>query len=501
MKKIALLLLCSAFIAAVQAKDVTKNLTLTKGVMTTINPVSDLGLKVTTDNGYSQITQNGGSDHYNDLYVIIGDELGLSIVPVKKTGKNSNCKYYVFQITPQIVGSYILKESVYAHYGNSGTSHTITYNITVVDVVSINIPASLSLNLGDTYTYSPIINHPNATTTLTWTSSNTSVATVDENGNMSTVGVGNTTISCIAHNGVSAQCEVTVNPVMASGISLNQTESEMTVGEELQLTATISPENATGKTVTWTSSNENVAFVNESGLVTAVASGTCLITATANDGSGKKATCKVTVLKNNKLTVNDMSLSKGGRGTLHVQLTDEEVISGFQFDLALPEGVTVASDNSGTLMAKLGERAASHSITASKVSDGLYRFVVVSLSGKAITQGEGDVLTVSLDASSDMATGQYDMAIQNIKLTIKDGIEYREEYPKGNTAKLTITDIVPGDVNGDNAVSVTDVISIIGYILEDEPAKFIFPAADMNSDNNITVTDAISVIDLILSKE
>ena len=50
MKKIALLLLCSAFIAAVQAKDVTKNLTLTKGVMTTINPVSDLGLKVTTDN-------------------------------------------------------------------------------------------------------------------------------------------------------------------------------------------------------------------------------------------------------------------------------------------------------------------------------------------------------------------------------------------------------------------------------------------------------------------
>ena len=100
-----------------------------------------------------------------------------------------------------------------------------------------------------------------------------------------------------------------------------------------------------------------------------------------------------------------------------------------------------------------------------------------------------------------MATGQYDMAIQNIKLTIKDGIEYREEYPKDNTAKLTITDIVPGDVNGDNAVSVTDVISIIGYILEDEPAKFIFPAADMNSDGNITVTDAISVIDLILSKE
>ena len=80
---------------------------------------------------------------------------------------------------------------------------------------------------------------------------------------------------------------------LATGITLDQTSLSMNSGTTAQLTATISPDDAIA-TITWTSSDESVATVDHNGLVTAVAGGTCTITATAN-ASGKTATCEVTV--------------------------------------------------------------------------------------------------------------------------------------------------------------------------------------------------------------
>ena len=83
--------------------------------------------------------------------------------------------------------------------------------------------------------------------------------------------------------------------VLATAITLSQTTAEVPAGETLQLTATVLPENATDRTVSWTSSNPAVATVNANGLVTAVAAGTATITATTNDGTNLTATCAVTV--------------------------------------------------------------------------------------------------------------------------------------------------------------------------------------------------------------
>ena len=85
-------------------------------------------------------------------------------------------------------------------------------------------------------------------------------------------------------------------PGLAASVTLSQTRVTLTsAGETIQLTATVLPENANDKSVTWSSSNTNVATVSKTGLVTAVANGTATITATTNDGSNKSATCKVTV--------------------------------------------------------------------------------------------------------------------------------------------------------------------------------------------------------------
>ena len=140
---------------------------------------------------------------------------------------------------------------------------------------------------------------------VTWTTSDAKIVSIGQMSNGThTIGLfthraGTATITATAEKDStkSASCVVTVNPVTVSveSISLNHDAKTFTkAGETLQLTATIYPDSATNKTVTWKSSDKTVATVDESGEVTAVGNGTADITATTEDG-GKTATCKVTV--------------------------------------------------------------------------------------------------------------------------------------------------------------------------------------------------------------
>lgn len=220
----------------------------------------------------------------------ISDATVVSTVPDQPSQSGSSGKW---AITGQKAGV-----STIRYYLDFGSSPIIrnSYIITVVGVNNITIPQSLSLSIGENYAFSPVITDVGATTTLTWVSSNTNVATVDANGCLTTTGVGTTSISCTAHNGVTARCEVTVNPVPVSKISLSESEIEMNVGGRLQFEVTVLPENVTDASVTWSSSNENVALVSESGRVIAVSPGFCQIKAIANDGSGKYASCFIDVV-------------------------------------------------------------------------------------------------------------------------------------------------------------------------------------------------------------
>ena len=89
---------------------------------------------------------------------------------------------------------------------------------------------------------------------------------------------------------------VTPETVPVSQITLNKAETSISVGNSETLTATVAPENAANKALTWASSDEDVATVAPDGTVTAVKAGAATITATAADGSGKSATCTVTVI-------------------------------------------------------------------------------------------------------------------------------------------------------------------------------------------------------------
>lgn len=205
--------------------------------------------------------------------------------------------YYTYDVTALKAGTFRFSQKI--QYNNGSNNHprpTITYIIHVYDLTSISLGTDeLFLHIGDTLTFSPIIYHPIATKTINWASSNPTVAVVDSFGMLTTTGLGTTIITCTAHNGVSAQCVVNVRPVLMNSIELNETDVAVNVGERLQLEATIAPENTTDKSLTWSSSNENVAFVNEAGKVFAVGKGFCQIKAVANDGSGKHFSCFIEV--------------------------------------------------------------------------------------------------------------------------------------------------------------------------------------------------------------
>ena len=169
-----------------------------------------------------------------------------------------------------------------------------------VRVENVNIPvssveldrSSLSLTKGGEYTLNATVKPDDATDkTVSWRSSNTSVATVDSNGKIKAIAGGSSTITATA-GGVSAKCSVTVS-VPVTSVSLNKTSLNLMVGDTETLSATIYPSDATNKNVTWKSSNTSVATV-QSGKVSAVGVGTAQITVTTNNGS-KKATCTVTV--------------------------------------------------------------------------------------------------------------------------------------------------------------------------------------------------------------
>ena len=168
-----------------------------------------------------------------------------------------------------------------------------------IRVSSISLSKStLELTVGDQASLDATISPDNATNKkISWNSSKESVATVTPDGIVEAVSAGTAFITARSEDsGVNAKCEITVKEkvISVTRIFLNKTSLSLTEGEEFTLEATVTPDNATNKEVTWTSDNEAVAIVSAEGVVKALRAGTASITATTAN-QGKSASCTVTV--------------------------------------------------------------------------------------------------------------------------------------------------------------------------------------------------------------
>lgn len=161
--------------------------------------------------------------------------------------------------------------------------------------------------------------------TIQWSSSNTSVATVDNNGFVTAIKQGTAVIYAKSTDGsnVTAQCAIKVIKLV-EGISLNLTSASINEGQTIQLQATIVPDYADNQTIKWSSDNATVASVDQSGNVTALSKGEATITAQTTDGSNLSATCRITVIKlvsSIVLSKSQLSIEKGESTTLTAKVT------------------------------------------------------------------------------------------------------------------------------------------------------------------------------------
>jgi uncharacterized protein YjdB len=191
--------------------------------------------------------------------------------------------------------------------GKTATSAVTVSNVPVTGVTVS--PTSATIGVGGTQQLTPTIAPANATNkTVTYSSNNTGVATVNGSGLVTAVGSGSATITVTTQDGAkTATAAITVNSsnVAVTSVSLSPISATLAVGGIQQLTPTILPSNATNKTVTYSSNNTGVATVNNAGLVTAISAGSTIITITTQDGA-KIATAAITVNgnTNSSFTVN-----------------------------------------------------------------------------------------------------------------------------------------------------------------------------------------------------
>ncbi len=176
----------------------------------------------------------------------------------------------------------------------------VTVTAGTVSVTSVNVDLSeVSLEVGSTATVVATVEPATATDkTVTWSSSDDQVATVDQSGVITAEGVGTANITVTTTDGshtATIVVTVTAGTISVSGVNVDLVEVSLEVGSTATVVATVEPATATDKTVTWSSSDDQVATVDQSGVITAEGEGTATIIVTTTDGS-RIATVIVTVI-------------------------------------------------------------------------------------------------------------------------------------------------------------------------------------------------------------
>ena len=212
--------------------------------------------------------------------------------------------------------------------GKSGTC-AVTVKAKAVNVTEVTLDKTeLTLTEGETETLTATVKPDNADNRkVTWISDKTDVATVGGAGKVTAVKAGEAVVTVTTEDGgKTATCKVTVKAkaVNVTEVTLDKTELTLTEGETETLTATVKPDNADNRKVTWISDKTDVATVGGAGKVTAVKAGEAVVTVTTEDG-GKTATCKVTVKAKavpvTGVEVNPWAVTLSVRGTSKLSYT------------------------------------------------------------------------------------------------------------------------------------------------------------------------------------
>ena len=289
----------------------------------------------------------------------------------------------------------------------------------------------------------------------------------------------------------------------------------LSVGSSKTIKANVLPEDAVNKELCWESSNNDVATVSN-GVIAAVGEGCATITATTTDGSNLKASCEITVTSQgdepivedtdisqlaNAVYIESTEVKSGSQMSLSIKMKNEAPIRGFQFDLYLPDGVTVAKNAKGRILASLSSGRLpeddEHTITTVEQDGGAIRFLCSSLYDETFTGNDGEIVTLTVNVSEDMEDGDYALVIKNARLTETDISKYYIiDYVKST---LSVSSYMLGDINADNEVDVRDYTGVANHIMGNTPEGFVLKAGDVDENGDIDVRDYTGIANIIMT--
>ena len=461
------------------------------------------GSCVVTVTGITNISLNKSS---TSIYVGGTETLTATIIPsdvINKTltWSSSNTNVATVNqnglVTAKALGSAIITATA---TDGSGVSGSCVVTVTGITNISLN-KSSTSIYVGGTETLTAtIIPSDVINKTLTWSSSNTNVATVNQNGLVTAKALGTATITATATDGsgVSGSCVVTVTGI--TNISLNKTSTNIYIGDTETLTAIITPNDVINKTLVWSSSDTSIASVDENGTVTAKALGVAIITATTTDGTNLSASCEVAVIPQYDLypTTTEITHVRGQSNfsaVIPFWLSNKTAISGLQFDITLPIGVSFATvDDYPDVWLDATRKARNHSVDVNLISGSRYRVLVASPTNNTFKGNEGEVLYMRFNIDKVHPIGSYYINTYNVILVEPD----ETQHSISNKSVQINYKYLLGDADGDARVDVADYTVTALYILNRPTEVFYSDAANVNGDYNINVTDLVGITNISL---
>ena len=352
-----------------------------------------------------------------------------------------------------------------------------------------------------------------------WESTNPEIVEVDEDGNIHAIAYGTAVITTTTMDGgYKATCTVNVYE-HTTGIEITD-RLDMHIGDTYTLNAQTLPLLTSDNRITYKSGNNDIASVNNQGIVTAKKKGSCTITATSVDG-GYTATCEVTVIQPVEAIVmekHSLTMKVGETETLYSQITpataDNKALKWYSKD----EKVAKIDDNGNVEALAAGETwlvAISEDNPLAK--DSCKLTVLQPVTGIKLNyntyqlNGIGDSFTLEATILPDDASNN------NIKWSSSDEsvcivsrgqviavgtgtcVIIANTEDGGYIATCTVTSYSLGDVNWDEKVDISDVICVVNHILGQTPNNFHIGTADVNHDAKVDIVDVISIVGIILN--
>ena len=186
--------------------------------------------------------------------------------------------------------------------------------------------------------------------------------------------------------------------------------------------------------------------------------------------------------------------------SLSINLKNKQSTCAYNFDIELPDGVSLATNDKGRYKYEKSSRHDdSHSVSINYNSaNGLYSFGVLSVSSEELTGNDGTILTIWLKIPASMKDGIYAIKIKNAKYSLVTGATSVSMPETAST--LTIESYKKGDVNNDGTVDIADAVCIVNHIVGKSVPVFIEAAAHVNNDGVIDIADAVRIVNLVVGK-